>query len=165
MNFLAEGLGWDLAGPAFIYTIGLILVVLEFFIPSGGLIALGAIVCLLYSIYEVFLVSPVAAFILVVMTVIYVFFAVRWGLRRLSFSGNVAGVATGKDVKNAASRIGEEGKAVTSLRPSGVAQFGNQRLDVVTRGGFVEAGDRVVILSAEGNRIVVKSMSSDAAEA
>ncbi len=51
--------------------------------------------------------------------------------------------------------VGQTGTALTALRPSGAARFNGQRLDVVTSGEFIEAGDAVQIVEAHGNRLVV----------
>jgi membrane-bound serine protease (ClpP class) len=50
---------------------------------------------------------------------------------------------------------GQEGVALTALRPAGAAQIGGQRVDVVADGGFVDAGRAVRVVVVEGARIVV----------
>jgi membrane-bound serine protease (ClpP class) len=55
------------------------------------------------------------------------------------------------------SLIGLKGKAVTKLRPGGIAEIGGRRLDVVTRGTFVEPGAPIRVAEAHGNRIVVET--------
>lgn len=52
--------------------------------------------------------------------------------------------------------IGKEGVAVTSLRPSGTARIGGERVDVVTEGDFLPAGASVVVVRSEGYRLVVQ---------
>lgn len=52
--------------------------------------------------------------------------------------------------------VGESGRAVSDLRPSGWATVGEQKLFVVTEGEFVANGDRVRILTVDGNRVVVR---------
>ena len=54
--------------------------------------------------------------------------------------------------------IGLEGECLTALRPSGNADFGGRRLDVVSAGEFIEKGSRVRIESVEGLRILVKKV-------
>jgi membrane-bound ClpP family serine protease len=53
--------------------------------------------------------------------------------------------------------LGEIGVAVTTLRPSGKAQFGDEFLDVIA-GTYVEPGRRVQVIEIEGYRIVVKEI-------
>lgn len=50
---------------------------------------------------------------------------------------------------------GAAGVALTPLRPSGAARIAGARLDVVTNGDFIEAGERVVVVAAEATRTVV----------
>ncbi|MBW7908729.1 MAG: ATP-dependent Clp protease proteolytic subunit [Kiritimatiellae bacterium] len=59
-----------------------------------------------------------------------------------------------------ASLLGQVGTASTQLRPAGSAQFGDRRVDVVTAGGFVEAGATVRVIEVRGNRIVVEPNSA-----
>ena len=59
--------------------------------------------------------------------------------------------------------IGSIGRTTTDLRPSGTAVFGDERIDVVTEGPFLNAGVKVKILHAEGYRHVVREVT-DAAD-
>ncbi len=52
---------------------------------------------------------------------------------------------------------GTQGKAVTTLRPSGKAQFADHVVDVVTEGEFVPAETLVKVVSTDGMRVVVKA--------
>lgn len=52
--------------------------------------------------------------------------------------------------------VGVEGVALTDLRPAGTARFGEESVDVVSRGSFVSAGTPVRIVQAEGYRHVVE---------
>jgi membrane-bound serine protease (ClpP class) len=52
--------------------------------------------------------------------------------------------------------LGVDGVAVTDLRPSGTARVGDERLDVVTEGGFIPAGTKVRIVQSDGYRHVVR---------
>ena len=50
---------------------------------------------------------------------------------------------------------GQTGRAVTVLRPAGIAEIGGVRMDVVTRGEFIPEGAALRVISAEGSRVVV----------
>jgi membrane-bound serine protease (ClpP class) len=54
--------------------------------------------------------------------------------------------------------VGLEGVATSPLRPSGSALFGDEPMDVLSRGGFVNAGAKVKIVEAQGSRIVVEEV-------
>jgi membrane-bound serine protease (ClpP class) len=58
----------------------------------------------------------------------------------------------------AAELLGAIGLAVTTLRPAGKARFGEQFLDVIAEGDYVNPGARVQVIEIEGNRIVVKEV-------
>ena len=57
-----------------------------------------------------------------------------------------------------AALLGAIGVAATPLRPAGKVQFGEEFLDVVAEGDYVNAGCRVQVIEVEGNRIVVKEV-------
>ncbi len=52
--------------------------------------------------------------------------------------------------------VGRQGLTLTRLNPAGAARFGNERLNVVARGSFIEAGQEIVIAESYGNRIIVE---------
>ena len=52
--------------------------------------------------------------------------------------------------------LGKSDTAISPLRPSGIADLGGERVDVVSDGEFIESGARVVVTRIDGNRIVVR---------
>jgi membrane-bound serine protease (ClpP class) len=65
----------------------------------------------------------------------------------------------GKDLKTDQSRyLGHEGVAFTNLRPAGKGVFGNERLNVVTEGDFIEIGASIRIIRVEGSKIIVQKV-------
>lgn len=65
--------------------------------------------------------------------------------------------------RDALPRIGSRGKAVTPLRPSGDAQFGEKIVDVVSDLGYVDAGTRVRVVAADEFRVVVEAIDEESA--
>ena len=51
--------------------------------------------------------------------------------------------------------VGKKGVALTKLRPSGIAEIDGKRVDVVSEGTYIEKGEKVVVLSSEGFKVVV----------
>lgn len=51
--------------------------------------------------------------------------------------------------------VGKQGSAATVLRPSGIALIGGERVDVVTRGEFIDKDAPLRVVEIEGGRIVV----------
>lgn len=52
--------------------------------------------------------------------------------------------------------VGREGMAQTPLRPSGIVEIGDERLDVITRGDLIDKGTRVRVAEVHGSRIIVE---------
>ena len=56
-------------------------------------------------------------------------------------------------------RVGDQGRvAVTGLRPSGRAEINGQIVDVVSVGGWIEAGRKIHVIEVHGNNIVVDEL-------
>jgi membrane-bound serine protease (ClpP class) len=51
--------------------------------------------------------------------------------------------------------VGQEGVAITDLRPAGTAQIAGERVDVVTEGQYVSQGAPVRVVRSEGYRHIV----------
>jgi membrane-bound serine protease (ClpP class) len=52
-----------------------------------------------------------------------------------------------------------QGIALTTLRPSGKARFGDHVVDVVTEGEFIAVETPVTVMQTDGMRVVVKRLS------
>jgi membrane-bound serine protease (ClpP class) len=57
------------------------------------------------------------------------------------------------------SRIGQVGVAISSLRPGGKAQFGDEILDVISQGDMIDKGQRVKIIGHSSTEAVVEATS------
>ena len=55
--------------------------------------------------------------------------------------------------------VGKDGTAITDLRPAGTALIGDERIDVVSESEWISAGTPVKVLSAEGYRHIVRSIT------
>lgn len=53
--------------------------------------------------------------------------------------------------------VGQHGKALTPLRPSGTALIDKKQVDVVTQGTFILQGTEIQVVMVEGNRVVVSN--------
>lgn len=145
---------------AFLIVVGLALVVLEWYLPSGasgilGGCALVAAVVLAYREHGAMIGSAVLAGVIVgiiVLTVVWLNFFPRMKMgRKLTLEQ-----ASGGELDSLTRLVGKEGEAVSSLRPAGIAKIDGQRVDVVTEGGMIEPGSRVRVVKVEGHRVVVR---------
>ena len=58
-----------------------------------------------------------------------------------------------------AALLGRQGVALTPLRPAGTVEIGDQPVDVVSDGQYVETGTRVQVARVEGSRVVVEPLA------
>jgi membrane-bound serine protease (ClpP class) len=54
--------------------------------------------------------------------------------------------------------LGKRGTATSPLRPAGIADLEGERVDVVSDGEFIDAGDPITVVRVDGNRIVVRRL-------
>jgi membrane-bound serine protease (ClpP class) len=54
--------------------------------------------------------------------------------------------------------LGQEGVALTDLRPSGTVLVGEERVDAVSESAWIEDGTAVKVVSSEGYRLVVRPL-------
>ncbi len=64
--------------------------------------------------------------------------------------------------ENRARYLGHTGRAVTPLRPTGVAEISNERLEVTTEGGFIASGSEVRVVAMDRRRLFVRLAESPA---
>jgi len=57
--------------------------------------------------------------------------------------------------------LGATGTTTTYCRPAGKALVGNELVDVVAQGQYIERGRRVKVIDLEGNRVVVRAEESE----
>ncbi len=55
--------------------------------------------------------------------------------------------------------LGQTGRTLTPLRPSGAAMFGERRQDVIARGEFIAEKTEVKVVEVHGNRVVVEAVT------
>jgi len=54
--------------------------------------------------------------------------------------------------------VGKKGKAISQLRPAGIALIDNKRYDVVTEGEFISKNDDIEVIKTIGSKIIVKKI-------
>ncbi len=158
--------GWE---SLILFVVGFVLILIEIFIPGFGifgLLGVGAIIggMLLASFSTAsMLMSIVIAVIVTTIVMIYVFryFGHRGPWKKMILTDSTS---TEKGYISNATRnelIGLVGETLTPLRPSGSAVFGEERLDVVTEGGYIERGRKIQIVHTSGSRTVVREIKED----
>ena len=143
--------------------LGVAAIIAEFIIPSFGVISLIAATFFLLSLYMVFTdLSYQMGYVLVVVDIFLIPAAIFLGVKVLELSPMTLKKQL-KSSEGATSQkkgldhfMGLEGTALTDLRPSGVAIIGDERIDVVTRGEYIEKESPIRVLSVTANSVIVK---------
>lgn len=162
-------LGNVLAGTAGMLEIGLaligiLLLLIEAFIPGFGVFGFGGIACVGASIF-LSVESPQLAMQYLMWTSIAFMLALFGIIRSLSRRGLGKTLTLKKHEggfvparADLGHLLGVEGKALTTLRPAGTVQFGEEKVDVVTEGEFLKAGTAVKVIRVDGARVIVRSV-------
>ncbi|GED72821.1 hypothetical protein BRE01_65230 [Brevibacillus reuszeri] len=158
-HYLAGFANWLHIG---LFVIGILLMILEIFLPGGIVGAIGFISIVtglvmaaydtkqgLASLGVAALVTAIVAFLLIK----------RYGVKGLfnrfilgDAQHNEEGYVAPKDQRDL---LGKTGIALTALRPAGVVKVDGNRVDAVSVGGFIASGTTVTVVQVEGTRVVV----------
>jgi membrane-bound serine protease (ClpP class) len=79
-----------------------------------------------------------------------------FGRRLVLETGLGAGHAYGSAPDSDLRWLGRQGRAASALRPAGIAEIEGERVDVVSEGELIDAGDVIQVTRVDGNRIVVR---------
>ena len=150
--------------------VGLVLVIAEFFIPSGGLIAILATVCLavaIWAAYEAWWETNRSVWWSFLLTVVLLtplsiggaFFLIQ----RTSLGNHVLLRAPSLDEvtpysaeeERLRATLGKRGKTVSLLNPGGMVSIDGERFHCECPGMLIEAGNDVEVTDVKGNRLVV----------
>ncbi len=140
---------------------GLAFIVLEGFVPSGGVIGILALASIVFGIYCLFRQDhPYIAMMVIPMYLLAFYGMFQFMVRRLSFKGAMApDTSTSVDMR-IVDLVGKEGVTTMPLRPAGMAIIDGNKVDVVTMGDFIEKDIPVRVVDNSGNRVVVRQMDS-----
>ncbi|MBN2563355.1 MAG: hypothetical protein JXQ75_20735 [Phycisphaerae bacterium] len=158
-----------------LFVAGLVITMVEVVLPSGGLLGLVALACLVGSLACAYQLSGWAAVILAcvegvcVPLVIVLAFKVlpktSLGKQLILSPPAKADKDDSKGDHQQSKRddafealLGKEGVVVAALRPSGTADFSGRRVSVVSNGESIAHGTHVRVVHVEGNRVVVESV-------
>ena len=154
--------------PIGLQLLGIIIILAEFILPSGGILSLTAAIVFGYSLFYVFKnVSPDLGFLFLGFDIILIPVLVLIGIKILARSplalkkslSKKEGV-TSQDTELQA-LVGKTGTVINDLRPAGKAFIDNKRLDVVSEGDYIDKDATIVVTSVDGNRIVVKAVENN----
>jgi membrane-bound ClpP family serine protease len=146
-----------------LFIAGVALLIIEMFHPGFGFAGILGIIALIADIFvtaktlaQGLLLAAIVAVIILILLLIGARFVSKGKFPKplvlKDATDGISGIS-GKE-----SYLGKTGTAETTLRPAGIADFDGLRLDVVSQGGFISKGEKVEVVEADGNRLVVKEV-------
>ena len=148
---------------------GLTLCTVEMFIPGFGVPGVTGLALLLAAVLLkaqspqealLYLLGIVALLTLMVTLALRSASGGRIWRSALVLKDSLSQEAGFSSVEDMASLLGRQGIALSTLRPSGTADFDGARFDVVSDGDFVRSGTTVKVVKVEGRRIVVEAVAN-----
>lgn len=154
---------------------GLLLLILEVFVPSGGILGIISAILFVVSIALGYMQSSLTGSVLLLTLVILVpivsAIAVHYWPRTPTGKHFFPNHPTEEELNPSVphqNRVNDllevEGTAVTPLRPSGVCVFNDVRVDTITEGMMLESGDNVRVIRIHGTQVVVRKIENTSHE-
>jgi membrane-bound ClpP family serine protease len=158
-----SGISW-IAALSLLF--GVLMVILEMFIPGFGIPGITGVILLILGISMtartvaegLFLIFIILAVLGV--NLIFVLRSVTKGklAKTLVLNDSLNKEAGFSGTDDLSCYLGREGVAHTVLRPAGAADFGGVKLDVVTEAEYLAKGTKVKVIKVEGRRVVVREV-------
>ena len=159
-------MGWWLLLAVFLYVACAVLIVAEVFLPSGGILSVGALACVVGGVVICFHFSTIAGWfgILVAMVMVPALLVGAYKvLPKTRFGQRVIlarpvrergdAIADGPEL---ARLLGQAGEVLTPLRPVGMCNFAGHRVECVAESGYVQKTSKVTVIRVEGTQVTVR---------
>jgi membrane-bound ClpP family serine protease len=158
--------------PSVFLAIGLFLLLLEVFIPSGGLIGLCSVACLVLCLWYAFSYSLGlgVTFMLIDLVALPLTISLAFSLWSRTPLGRKFFLRPPAPEEIEVSHadhhlemlVGRLGRTLTPLRPSGHVEIDGRRVDALAEEGFLPAGAPVLALKVRSGQILVRGMLDSA---
>ncbi|WP_413308682.1 NfeD family protein [Bacillus sp. 1P10SD] len=153
-------------GTLTLFVAGVLLIFLEFFLPGAvsGTLGVAALILSLFLAGEDALQIGVSILIALFVSISVFFIMIKVLNKKLVLFNKMVLFETARKEDGYVSNVnrtdllGMEGKALTILRPAGTVIINNERIDVVSEGGFIEQNAKVTVIKVEGARIIVREV-------
>ncbi|MHB1316026.1 MAG: NfeD family protein [Christensenellales bacterium] len=143
---------------AIVFIAGFLLMIVEMSLPGFGIAGVMSITAFIIGIIlqakTLLEASILLLVILAVLGLLFIFIARSFVKGRISKSRLILSTKKPAETETKV-HAGDLGVALSDLRPAGIAQIGAQRIDVLTRGEFLQKGDVLRVLEAEHYRVIV----------
>ncbi|MCL2623358.1 MAG: NfeD family protein [Planctomycetaceae bacterium] len=143
---------------------------LELFIPSGGVLAVVAVLALLGSLVFAFMQGMVFGLVLLLAVVVGLPFLIWYmlaiwqstpiGRRILLDPAEDPALQPNEILERHKALLGKTGTAISLMMPSGMIEIDGERFDAVSAGMPIDAGKSVVVVNVDGINLTVRPANS-----
>lgn len=164
VHWFTDDAGWMAMA---LFVAGVLLLMLELYIPGFGFVGVTGIVCILGGIFlglggtgtalYIMMGSLVCAVLVFALLLKWLPSSRLWNRLILKTAETTqAGFVSGSNYEQF---IGKEGAAITPLRPAGTVVIDEVRLDAMSEGQFIPLGARVKVVKVAGSMVVVTTQN------
>lgn len=159
-------MGWWLAFAIFLYFVCAVLILAEIFVPSGGVLGVCALICLIGGVAIFFRHSIVAGWVGIGAAIVMIpsTIAVAYKIFPKTRFGKSVTLAPPErqqgdaipDTPQLKGLVGNVGVVLTPLRPVGTCDFSGQRVECVAESRYVDRGEKVTVIAVESTKVTVR---------
>jgi membrane-bound ClpP family serine protease len=158
--------------PLLLIAVGMLLLALEMFIPSGGALGLFAALAFIGAIVLGFMHNTYAGAssllaVSFIVPLFFAFFVYYWpktplGKRMLLRHDPDEQLVVDDEEEQLRTLIGRRGRAKTKMLPSGAVTIDGQTYDAATEGIALDPGQPIEVIALRMKRLVVRPVENDA---
>jgi membrane-bound serine protease (ClpP class) len=149
-----------------LFVIGILLLIAELFLPGGiiGVLGFAAIIGSFFLASENMIHMGISIVIALFISIIVSIYMIKVLGRKMSIFKKIILTDSTNTERGYVSNInrtdlvGKTGKTLTQLRPAGKIMIGDEIIDAVSEGAFIQKDHHVKVVKVEGSRIVVREI-------
>ncbi|AIC94057.1 NfeD family protein [Shouchella lehensis] len=165
-HMVAGFAGWE---SLILVVVGIVLLGVEMVAPGFGIfgiLGIGLIIGGLFMASFSTTVMVISVAITLVVTIaaaiiLFVFFGNRGPWKKLVLQAQTTSEEGYLSTETDQGLIGQTGKALSDLRPAGIALINDRRLDVVSEGSYIGRGSMLKVVYTSGSRVVVREIEQN----
>ncbi|MBR4136405.1 MAG: NfeD family protein [Bacteroidales bacterium] len=144
-----------------IILVGLLLMILDFLVIPGGVVAIFGVLCMIAGIVASYVIygatfGTIMIFAVAIVTLLSFYFMMRtktWRKLQLNTQIDSKMNQISEQLK-----VGDQGVAISRLAQKGTGRFGDQMMEVTSLQEFVDANTPIEIVKIDQNEIFVKPL-------
>ncbi|MFC1738092.1 NfeD family protein [Planctomycetota bacterium] len=157
---------WLLVFAVFLYFACAFLLLAEVFVPSGGIISICALCCLIGGLMIFFHRNSTAGWVGIVVAIVMIpsVLVIAYKIFPKTRFGKAVTLPPPKrqqgdaiaDTNQLKELLGEVGTVLTPLRPVGMGEFSGRKVECVAESGYVDKGKKVKVIRVQSTQLTVR---------